>query len=417
MHFHSRENTSPNQDYYIMRKAFIYLLILSVAYIFVSCNNEEPTIIDLNKREVLPETEVYFQGQKLFSEGTTAPAEVRTFGESLTRADYPTWPYHTDEGWESARFYIRSDGTVPDFYDKSTVYYFGRVYDKPGINTGKVSNLYYYPHYNDRNLDYYQKIKETGDNIGLFRYVYDPKGLKTQPTILEAPLVADLLTEEAQDLEAEIAAGRNVGKNEDNLNRVNDLLALGSDYLESHVLWYVVKEVGFRYAWHVDGIINDVETPKFVVEPLPDNVEVDVHQQEHTDWFEVKTSIHVRTDAQSVKVIIPLKEEDILENDDFDIRVYDVYYKEYIVKHNIRHDAKGITIEITDIPADMIAEMKSSFGDGITIEVYSYCKQDVWEDLKKSRVQTGKPCNVEGQASSALRPGEKVQIYVEQSTK
>ena len=63
----------------------------------------------------------------------------------------------------------------------------------------------------------------------------------------------------------------------------------------------------------------------------------------------------------------------------------------------------------------MIDEMKSTFGDGITIEVHSYVTKDVWDELKNSRVQTGKPCIVEGQVTSALQPGEKVQIHVEQS--
>ena len=59
------------------------------------------------------------------------------------------------------------------------------------------------------------------------------------------------------------------------------------------------------------------------------------------------------------------------------------------------------------------------FGDGITIEIHSYCTGDVWEQLKNSRVQTGKPCNVDGQISTALQPTvEGVNprpIYVEKS--
>ncbi|MBO7068147.1 MAG: hypothetical protein J6W52_05655 [Bacteroidaceae bacterium] len=401
-----------------MRKSFILLSILSVATMFVSCNNEvqEPDAPDTQVTK--PSTEVYFQGQKLFYEGQETQAGVKAKIQILNPAGGLAWPKHTDDGWESARFSIRADGTIPDFYDKSSSLYYGRPAGKAGVtsrNIGKVSNLFKYPHYNDRDLDYYKVDKKTGNNIGLFRYIYDENGLKTQPVILEVPSVVEILADEVVDLEAEINAGKNVTKNQDALNKVNDLIAEGAEYLDSHVLWYVVKEVAGQYRWHVNGVIRDVETPEYVFDPIPDNVEVDVHQQVHTTWNEIKTSIHIRTDCQSVKVIIPLKEEDILEQDDFAIRVYNFYYQDYVIKHNIKHDANGITIEITDIPADMIADMKSSFGDGITVEVHSYCTKDVWEELKNSRVQTGKSCNVEGQVSSALRPDEKVQIHVEKS--
>lgn len=400
-----------------MKKSFFLFSILSVATLMVSCNNDENFDVKQGST-VQPETEVYFQGQKLSYEGQESVANVRAKIQIMNPAGGLAWPKHTDDGWESARFSIRADGTIPDFYDKSSSLYYGRPAGKVGPsshNVGKVSNLYNYPHYNDRDLDYYKVDKKTGYNIGLFRYIYDQKGLKTQPVILEAPSVVDILSDEVVDLEAEIAAGKNVAKNTAALADVNALIDKGADYLDSHVLWYVVKEVASQYRWHVNGVIRDVETPEYVIDPIPDNVEVDVHQQVHDTWNEIKTSIHIRTDCSSVKVIIPLKEEDILEADDFDIRVYNFYYKEYTVKHNITHNAQGITIEITDIPADMIADMKSSFGDGITIEVHSYCTKDVWEELKNSRVQTGKPCEVIGQVSTALRPGEQKPIYVEQS--
>lgn len=401
-----------------MKKSIILFSILTAAVGLESCNKiEDQNGGEGGQQNLLPQTEVFFQGQKLFYNGETRPEESRARIKIMNPAGGLAWPKHTDEGWESARFSIRADGSIPDFYDKSSTYYYGRPAGKAGVsshNVGKVASMYNYAHYNDRDLDYY-KGQKLGTNIGMFRYIYDTEGKKTQPVILEAPSVVDILADEVEDLEAEIAANKNVAKNTATLANVNALLDKGADYLDSHVLWYVVKEVNNIYRWHVNGVIRDVETPEYVIDPIPDNVEVDVHQQVHKDWNEIKTSIHVRTDASSVKVILPLKEEDVLENDDFDIRVYDVYYKEYTVKHNITHDANGITIEITDIPATMIDEMKSTFGDGITIEVHSYVTRDVWDELKNSRVQTGKPCIVEGQVTSALQPGEKVQIHVEQS--
>ena len=402
-----------------MKRSLILLSIMTLAATFVGCNNDGGEFIPPVKNEELkPQTEVFFQGQKLFSTDEEVPsAEARAARiKIINPAGGLAWPYHPGGDWESARFSLRADGTIPDFYDKSSAYYYGRPAGKSGVtsrNIGKVSSIYNYPHYNDRDLDYYKVDKKTGNNIGLFRYIYDEEGLKTQPVILEAPSVVEILADEKEDLEADIAANKNVTKNTKMLADVNALLAKGADYLDSHVLWYVVKEVGGQYRWHVNGVIRDVETPEYIIDPIPSNVEVDVHQQVHKDWYEIKTSIHVRTDCESVKVVMPLKEEDILEKDDFDIRVYDFYYKEYTpVEHKITHDANGITIEITNIPADMIQQMRKDFGDGITIEVHSYCTGDVWEELKESRVRTGKPCIVEGQVSSALNDEKKL-IFVE----
>ena len=391
-----------------MKKSFILLSILSVAIAFVGCNKTE----DFDNggenqvNELLPQTEVYFQGQKLFYEGEETPYGTKAKIKVMDTAGGLAWPKHTDEGWESARFSIRADGTIPDFYDKSSALYYGRPAGKSGVtshNIGKVSNLYNYSHYDDRGFDYYKTDKATGFNVGMFRYMYDTKGLKTQPVILEAPSVVDILADEVVDLEAEIAAGKNVAKNTANLEKVNALIAKGAEYLDSHVLWYVVKEVGAQYRWHVNGVIRDEVTPPYVPESVSDNLEVDIHQQVHQDWNEIKTSIHIRTDVQSVSVVLPLKEDDILEADDFDIRVYNFYYKDYTpIKHTVTHNANGITIEITDIPADMIAQMKADFGDGLTIEVHSYCIKDVWEDLQKSYVKTGKPVEVDGQIHTAI---------------
>ncbi|MBO4839520.1 MAG: hypothetical protein J5524_00260 [Bacteroidaceae bacterium] len=402
-----------------MKKSFILLSILAAAISFGSCNKIEGIQIGNDTEEtLLPQTEVFFQGQKLSYEGqvlavgTNAKAKVKI----MDTAGGLAWPKHTDEGWESARFSIRADGTIPDFYDKSSALYYGRPAGKSGVtsrNIGKVSSDFMYSHYNDRDYDYYKVDTKTGNNIGLFRYVYDIKGLETQPAILEAPSVVEILADEKDDLEAAIAAGKNVAKNTANLEKVNELLAKGAEYLDSHVLWYVVKEVASQYRWHVNGVIRDVETPEYVIDPIPSDVEVDVHQQQHTDWFEIKTSIHVRADVESVKVNLPLKEEDILEADDFNVRIFDYDFESYQIKHTITHNANGITIEISGIPASLIEQLRAEKGDGITIEVHSYCKKDVWEDLKNSRVKTGKPCNVNGQIHTALQPDVEKPIAVE----
>ena len=385
-----------------MKRLFFFF---ALAALLVGCNNEENigTINTGTSDMSLPQTEIFVQGQLLIA-GETPRANA-----PQTRANYP-WPNVNEaEGWETARFSIRADNNIVDFYDKSSTLYFGRAPGKVGNNKGKVYSLFPYGHYNDRDYDYYQKDKKTGQNIGLFRYVYDPRGLKTQPAIMEAPSVVDILGDEKTDLETAIANNQNVAKNTANLQKVNDLLALNNedpDYLDKHVLWYVVKEVGMKNGWHVNGVISDDVVPSYTIDQVPDNLEVDIHQQEHQDWNEIKTSIHIRTDVESVTINIPLRQEDIIERDDFAIRVFDFDYSEYHITHKVTHNENGITIEITDIPAALIQTLKDNFGDGLTIEIHSYCTTaDIWEQLKGSHVvRTGKPCTVNGQIHSALRP-------------
>ena len=374
------------------------LSIFTLAAFLFGCSNE-PTVVPetvTSENNTLPETEIFVQGQLL------------SYDAPQTRANYK-WPLVNEaEGWETARFSIRSDNGVVGVQDMPSAQYFGRAPGKVGNNKGKVFSLYPYGHYNDRDFDYYQRDKSTGENIGLFRYVYDPEGQKTQLAIMEKPTVEEILLDEKQDLETAIANGQNVTKNTANLEKVNDLLALGNDYLDSHVLWYVVKEVGMKNGWHVNGIISDhvVPTPDMAgFSNLPDNVEVDVHQQVHKDWNEIKTSVHIRADVESVTVNIPLKQTDIIERDDFAIRVFNFDYSEYHITHTVTHDEKGITIQITNIPAALIQTLKNNFGDGLTIEIHSYCTtEDVWEQLSKSSVKTGKTCTVTGQIHSAVHP-------------
>ena len=380
-----------------------FLSLFAIAALMVSCDSE---VTDVNNgsedNSSLPQTEIFVQGQ-LLSANTAATRSY--LGEYQ-------WPYvNTVEGWETARFSIRADGYIPGYIDQSSTLYYGRSAGKDGRNRGEVYTLYPYGRYNDRDLDYYQKDKKTGNNIGMFRYVLDQAGLKTQLAIKKAPKVVDILQDEIDD-------------NKKNLDKVNEWMALEAanpGYLDKHVLWYVVKEVGMKNGWHVNGVIVDYEVPDYTVNPdnVPNNVEVDIHQQVHQDWNEIKTSVHIRTDVESVTINIPLKQEDVIEKDDFAIRIFDFDYNEYHIAHTVTHDANGITIEISNIPAQLIKDLKQNFGDGLTVEIHSYCTtEDIWEQLSKSRVvKLGKPCTVNGQVTSALRPEDKVELYAPNTKK
>lgn len=385
-------------------KLFLCLIICLITF---GCNNDSVVEAIENQPESVvlqkPSTEFFIQGQKLNWYGVNAKSA------SFTRSSTYSWPYVSNEGWETARFSIRSDGKFPGYIDQSSTKYYGRPAGKQGNNRGRVSGIYNYGRYNDRDYDYYENNKKTGQNIGLFRYLYDENGMKTQLAILEAPSVLDILSDEAYDLEVAISKNQNVSKNQKTLNDVNSLIEKGEEYLNRHTLWYVVKEVAKKSAWHVNGVIVDYEVPLYTVNTnIPDNVEVDIHQQIHSDWNEIKTSVHIRTACESVKINIPLSYNDIIEKDDFDIRVFNFYYKEYEISNKITHNNDGITIEINNIPEDIIKELKDNYGDGLTVEIHSYCtKNDIWEQLSKSCVvETGKPCTVNGQITTALEPSK-----------
>jgi len=364
-------------------------------FMFVGCSEEDEISEQTNNvnKSYLPSTKVYVQGWNVLA------------NDPMTRADYQ-WPLQTADGYETARFYIRIDGKIPGYYDQSAGLYFGRT--TGGNNVGKIYPLYPYGHYNDRNMDYYQKDKRTGENIGLFRYVYDVDGLKTQLAIMEQPTITEILTDDRAVYEKD-------GKT-DKVKMIDAYLAKGEEYLNKHVLWYVVKEVGMQYGWHVDGVFVDYEVPDYTISPdkVSENVEIDIHQQEHQDWNEIKTSVHIRADVESITINLPISEDNIVEQDDFAIRVYGFEYDDIAIKNEIKHDADGITYRIYDIPASLIEELKNKIGDGLTVEIHSYCKKEdnVWEELKKSKVvKIGKTCTINGQITSAYND-EKYPIYL-----
>lgn len=129
------------------------------------------------------------------------------------------------------------------------------------------------------------------------------------------------------------------------------------------------------------------------------SVEFDIHQQEHKDWHEIKTSIHIR-DTVNCRVFIPIKEEYQAEPDDFAIRVADKY--EYITKtieinnnfYNVHfavgHMPEGIEIVIgTASCAQALKAARETFDDGLTFEVHTYVKPyltpgQVWDMLKQT---------------------------------
>ncbi len=168
-------------------------------------------------------------------------------------------------------------------------------------------------------------------------------------------------------------------------------------------------------------------------------VEFDIHQQEHTDWNEIKTSIHVR-DTAAVHVFLPIPIEMQAVADDVVIRggvdfekvnykenftaKFEFADKEFTFPIEISHSNEGIDILIDCTTPEAKQALKLArgvFDDGITFEIHSYVNPDVapdriWDLLKTVGLpgtktsqwpEIGEICtHVRGQVSSAYHMDE-----------
>lgn len=181
-------------------------------------------------------------------------------------------------------------------------------------------------------------------------------------------------------------------------------------------------------------------TPKPEPTVREGEVEFDIHQQEHNDWNEIKTSIHVR-DTAAVHVFLPIPIESQAVSDDFDIRTGNVYQyvenieakfefagKEFSFPVKINHTATGIDILIDCTTADAKEALKLArgvFDDGITFEIHSYVNpnvatEQIWNWLKTVKLPSTKTSqwpqdgdistHVRGQVSSAYHMDEMIRF-------
>ena len=244
-----------------------------------------------------------------------------------------------------------------------------------------------------------------GFTTNVTHYLYDPTGEDIEGLFAETP-----------DFKACLEAD----------TRFKDI-----DWDNVKIIWYVVKrqkevDLGTADYWHVDGLVTfpDVDDIDDVPDSEPDDidyfnddpdwkdgeVEVDIHQQEHLNWNEIKTSIHIR-EAVDVTVEIPIGDQYLAEADDFRIRVWTAYYTidntEYPVTITTKHFVNKIVIKVTGVTQELIDKAKTqSDGDGITVEVNSYYEnithELAWEKLKKATVTTDAKTNIRGQITSAF---------------
>ena len=206
------------------------------------------------------------------------------------------------------------------------------------------------------------------------------------------------------------------------------------------VIWYLAKSM--ENGWHVDGLLTDKDDIKaaceacknegfqeitfgendgkkqltylqlvgyyptiYNIKPIDPTLFVDIHQQKHSSWGEIKTSLHIK-EAKDVKVYLPVGMGYSVEGADpaalaryfekyFEVQDYDAAIGAN-VQLTIERQAAGITISVTGITKELLKALERRYNDGLTIEIHSYYKLSdnkgadniapVWSALKNSTV-------------------------------
>lgn len=287
---------------------------------------------------------------------------------------------------EDAYFYIRVDNRIPG----SGSYPVNQYY--PKSNGGSIKASYNKGSINVNSILVGQHLLLTQSNI-----VYDTTGKTSILPIFEQPDLSKLLS------------SSDVNLNTDTLK----------------VIWYITKyESGF---WHVDGVLTGKSTKDVTEVPgidedkskenqkeepdtaLADSIEVDIHQQEHQTWDEIKTSVHIRDLVDSIKINIHIESKYVCESDDMAIRYYEYFgtteQSSSYVQLQGNHTSSSIDINIKVNP-NYVKELIDKGGDGLTGEIHNYIKdltkEEMYSLLKKSTVVTYKETVITGQISSAF---------------
>lgn len=343
------------------------LLSFATILLMASCSSDSDLMTntgDDNTVKALPSTSVEL---KAMSDNIT----MQTLSTKTTAAAVAT-------NTEETHFYIRIDNRIPGIvstYPSSE--YYPQTAGGGCVKTLKNKGL----------IDSDANYKRKDDAVS--KYIFSTNGTATQKAIVEEPTLADILSA--------------------NSTPITDI-----NPAEVKVIWYVVKKQ--NDGWHVDGVLTTPDVKDVTDIPgigddinndyndytndstVTGNVEVDIHQQEHKDWDEIKTSIHIRADIDTVAVTIPIANVNQAEADDFAIRTYGAYYTlenySYPLNVVVEHNDTCIKIKVSDIPDGLIAALKAAGGDGLTIEVHSYAKdltkESIYEAVKASTVEVGK---------------------------
>lgn len=370
-----------------MKKVF---LLLSAAALMAACSTDESTLPGAKGSEQMS-TEVYAMGKQLTITGDTRAGKTSNIAATRAAATDGT-------NWADAYFFIRIDGRIPrevgGKYNPNEYWPYDRAYNNGSVfqpeNRGEV------------NVDYpYWKFYSNNGVSNVREYCYDTTGEAVESIIRNVPSFTSMMSVNKKDVAA--------------VSKI--------DTTNLKILWYVAK---YSYGnWHVDGVltyknVQDItEIPDFKGETKMDdsakdpsevigdqgNVEVDIHQQEHSDWQEIKTSVHVRDLVDNITIEIPLEAENIAEVDDFAIRSYDLTLDSKVfingteytlddtnpVKVTIEHKADKAVFTIKCTSERYLAALRKEYGDGVTVEIHTYptnlTNEEVWAKLKNATVK------------------------------
>lgn len=336
------------------------LLLLGTLF-FVSCTNNNELATNGTDIKRYKSTEVYVNGN---------------FMQEIPETRSLTFDTKKSEGYETP-----IDG-------KYTVFYFIRIDGNiPGEQESDCKSEEYFPQTSNRrsmlddlNMGEVLDNDEWKHTIKFSKYIYDPTGGKIQDIIVKEPTLEDLV----------------------NANMSSDDF---TGYLEHKdelkFIWYICKKQDSDHVWHIDGVLttkdkNDVSETIYGDEIAGKytDIEVDIHEQDHKDWGEIKTSIHVRS-TTDIEVTLPIESEFVEPADDFAIRAFD--YRNITPVNNsvtfeglkvvVSHDNGNTTIKVNGVTDELL---KAHHGK-ITIEVHSYYNvlsdEELWDRLKLSKVK------------------------------
>ena len=419
------------------------LSLTAISLGMVSCSSEDiettGNILTQNAQKYgthSSEVNLYFGGNKIV--GTRA-CDV---SGNLWGAEMPEYP--TDEEKAGILDYVRNNPGASVEWPGYTCFYVQHVIS--------AHNKYSYKDWNNAlhdNIDGSTHLNELQikENNGNYTHVNNFNEGKCDNAVTHN---SALMTEGFQGARTHESYG---GANVDNwrLFYWNGNYYLGIDYMMVNGSGKIDAN-GIYDDWIMKIIPGKGETP--VVPSNPDSnptpkpeptvregeVEFDIHQQEHKDWNEIKTSIHVR-DTAAVHVFLPIPMESQAVADDFDIRTGNVYQyvesfeakfefagKKFSFPVEINHTATGYDILIDCTTAEAKEALKLArgvFDDGITFEIHSYVNPDVateqiWNWLKTVKLPSTKTSqwpqdgdistHVRGQVSSAYHMDEMIRF-------
>lgn len=374
-----------------MKKTSFFMMLLVM---MMSCTNTPEEATERRIRE--SEMYVYSGSNK-----TAAQVAPRKNAAGLPGFDIPV-----DDQYK-VYFYIRIDGNIPG--EEESNLKSGEYFPRKKNGGSVVSTL---------NMGYINANVDWKSNFKFSKYIYATDGKAVQSIITQEPTLEDLVQ-------------ANQGLGDDFTGYLNKKDSL-------HFLWYICKKQDADKAWHIDGILTSIDRKDvsetdyaedlenrypeetFIKDTEDVNrtahVEVDIHQQEHKDWNEIKTSIHLR-DTVAVDIYLPVMYQQLA--DDFAIRAgvdyeyvtevktahFTIDEVTYDLSAEITHLEDGIYIHI-EPNAEALRAARKRYDDGLTYEIHSYVSnlvdvETVWNMVKMSTYSVNPYTKLIGQITTA----------------